>query len=187
VWKSFKGRFVAIVTISMKSLTNSYLLHPKERKAIIISTVRSSRDFVHYDLRHTLGFVANPRRFNGPYIFTLLDGIFKCVSYVVAVTRAKALLIVIGDPTVLSLDPLWRSFLNYVHLHGGWKGPPPTWDTHAPVLENEGYDQRMRETGLADMNDFTSRMELLTLAGIDSGEDGIDVDANVDRPWREVE
>lgn len=187
MWKSFKGRFVAIVTMSMKSLTNSYLLHPKERKAIIISTVRSSRDFVHYDLRHTLGFVANPRRFNGPYIFTLLDGIFKCVSYVVAVTRAKALLIVIGDPTVLSLDPLWRSFLNYVHLHGGWKGPPPTWDTHAPVLENEGYDQRVRETGLADMNDFTSRMELLTLAGIDSGEDGIDVDANVDRPWREVE
>jgi hypothetical protein len=30
-------------------------------------------------------------------------------------------------------------------------------------------------------------MESLTLAGIDSGEDGIDMDANVDRPWREVE
>lgn len=37
----------------------------QERRAIIISTVRSSRDFVSYDLRHTLGFVANPRRFNG--------------------------------------------------------------------------------------------------------------------------
>lgn len=32
---------------------------------IIISTVRSSREFVEYDVRHTLGFVANPRRFNG--------------------------------------------------------------------------------------------------------------------------
>ena len=32
---------------------------------MIISTVRSSKDFVKYDLRHTLGFVANPRRFNG--------------------------------------------------------------------------------------------------------------------------
>ncbi|KAJ7931318.1 hypothetical protein B0H13DRAFT_1858158 [Mycena leptocephala] len=74
----------------------------QERRVIIISTVRSSREFVEYDLRHTLGFVANPRRFN------------------VAVTRAQALLIVIGDPDVLSLDPLWRSFLNYIYTNGGW-------------------------------------------------------------------
>jgi len=137
----------------------------QERTVIIISTVRSSREFVEYDLKHTLGFVANPRRFN------------------VAVTRAKALLIVIGDPSVLSLDPLWRSFLNYVHLNKGWKGPPPSWDTSAPVVE-ESYDQELREAGLADMNDFTRRMEALTLSGV---QDGADVDANIDRPWRETE
>ncbi|EGO29184.1 hypothetical protein SERLADRAFT_456584, partial [Serpula lacrymans var. lacrymans S7.9] len=89
----------------------------QERKVIIISTVRSSREFIEYDLKHTLGFVASPRRFN------------------VAVTRAQALLIVIGDPSVLSLDPLWRSFLNYVHNNGGWKGPSITWDPLAPVEE----------------------------------------------------
>lgn len=32
---------------------------------ILISTVRSSKDLVKFDLHHTLGFVANPRRFNG--------------------------------------------------------------------------------------------------------------------------
>ncbi|KAG1841812.1 P-loop containing nucleoside triphosphate hydrolase protein [Suillus subalutaceus] len=60
-----------------------------ERRVIIISTVRSSREFIEFDLKYTLGFVAKPRRFN------------------VAVTRAQALLIVVGDPNVLSLDPLW--------------------------------------------------------------------------------
>ncbi|KAH9932178.1 P-loop containing nucleoside triphosphate hydrolase protein [Fomitopsis serialis] len=141
----------------------------QERKVIIISTVRSSREFVEYDLKHTLGFVANPRRFN------------------VAVTRAQALLIVVGDPNVLSLDPLWRSFLSYAHGRGGWKGPPPSWDTGAAVDSTGGYDQRVRGTALADMNEFTRRMELMTLNGVASDADDDDIDANVDRPWREVE
>ena len=87
---------------------------------------------------------------------------------------------------MLSLDPLWRSFLNYIHLNGGWRGPPPSWDPRAPVEENGKYDQGFRELGLADMNDFTRLMESLTLAGANNGEDH-DQDANVDRPWREVE
>ncbi|KAF8067812.1 P-loop containing nucleoside triphosphate hydrolase protein [Lyophyllum atratum] len=138
----------------------------QERRVIIISTVRSSTEFVEYDLRHTLGFVASPRRFN------------------VAVTRAQSLLIVIGDPSVLSLDPLWRSFLNYIHHNNGWTGSPITWDPKAPVDEAGGYDKKIRETARIDMNDFTRRMEALTLAGVDAiGDD----EGNVDRPWRDVE
>ncbi|PCH44785.1 RNA helicase [Wolfiporia cocos MD-104 SS10] len=143
----------------------------QERRVIIISTVRSSREYVEYDLRHTLGFVANPRRFN------------------VAVTRAQALLIIVGDPDVLSLDPLWRSFLNYVHNNGGWTGNEPGWDTDAQVDEHAAYDQELRELAISDMNDFARRMEQLALDGVDSANavDEGDNDANVDRPWREVE
>ena len=43
-------------------------------------------------------------------------------------TRAQALLIVIGDPDVLGLDPLWRAFLNYIHSNGTWKGLAIPWD-----------------------------------------------------------
>jgi len=128
----------------------------QERKVIIISTVRSSKEFVKYDLKHTLGFVANPRRFN------------------VAVTRAQALLIIVGDPQVLSLDPLWRAFLNYIYLNDGWVGPDITWDPYVEVDEAGGYDKQVRESAKIDMNEFTRRMEAVTMD---------ELDANVDRPW----
>lgn len=37
----------------------------QERRVIVVSTVRSSIEHIEFDLKHTLGFVANPRRFNG--------------------------------------------------------------------------------------------------------------------------
>ena len=55
----------------------------KERKVIIVSTVRSQQKFLAHDFRHKLGFLRNPKRFN------------------VAITRAKALLIVVGNPYLL--------------------------------------------------------------------------------------
>lgn len=92
----------------------------------------------------------------------------------------------IGDPSVLSLDPLWRSFLNYVYNNGGWVGQAISWDPNEPISESGGYDTRAREAAQRDMNDFTRRMEDLTLANVEAGGQD-DVDANVDRPWRDAE
>lgn len=94
-----------------------------------------------------------------------------------AITRAKALVVIVGDPTVLSLDPLWRSFLNYVYKHGGWRGLPISWDPDADVDESGGYDHAIREAAEEDMNEFTRRLEAMTLAGVGEDEDV------VDRPW----
>ncbi|KAK1226909.1 hypothetical protein PQX77_010078 [Marasmius sp. AFHP31] len=136
----------------------------QERKVIIVTTVRSSREFVDYDLRHTLGFVANPRRFN------------------VAVTRAQALLVIVGDPNVLSLDPLWRSFLNYVYQNGGWTGPEPMWDTAEQVDFAGGYDVAIRDQARAEMEAFDRMMEGTAPDGdVDEG------DVNVDQPWGEAD
>ena len=115
--------------------------------------------------------------------------VLRCDLLPVAVTRAQALLIVVGDPNVLALDPLWRSFLNYVYNHGGWKGPPPPWDTNAPADETGGYQQRTVGSALVDMNEFARRMEMLTLSGVAASDaaDEDDIDVNVDRPWRDIE
>ncbi|OSD02639.1 P-loop containing nucleoside triphosphate hydrolase protein [Trametes coccinea BRFM310] len=132
----------------------------QERRVIIISTVRSTRDMLSYDAKFTLGFVSNPRRFN------------------VGVTRAQALLVVIGDASVLSIDPLWRAFMNYIHSNGGWRGSAPTWDTTAAVNMGANYAEEMREAAAADMDALMARL--------DEGED-LEGQANMDRAFQEVE
>ncbi|KAL3936349.1 MAG: hypothetical protein SGBAC_008312 [Bacillariaceae sp.] len=81
----------------------------QERRVIILSTVRAEQEMVSYDLKHSLGFVAHSERFN------------------VAITRAKALLIVIGCPSVLAIDKEhWLPFMKYCYNNGGWAGE--RWD-----------------------------------------------------------
>ncbi|XP_074725434.1 RNA helicase Mov10l1 isoform X2 [Strix uralensis] len=66
----------------------------QEYTVIILSTVRSHEDLLGDD-KCCLGFLSNPRRFN------------------VAITRAKALLIVVGNPHVLVKDPCFCALLEY--------------------------------------------------------------------------
>lgn len=80
-----------------------------------------------------------------------------------AVTRAKALLIIVGDPLVLSLDPLWRSFLSQVHLGGGWTGSEIPWDPNAPVDGSIDYAAEIRQEAQFDMDEFTKRVETVVL------------------------
>eukprot|EP00026_Physarum_polycephalum_P000193 Phypoly_transcript_00193.p1 GENE.Phypoly_transcript_00193~~Phypoly_transcript_00193.p1 ORF type:complete len:940 (+),score=127.19 Phypoly_transcript_00193:1526-4345(+) len=76
----------------------------QERLIIIISAVRSNKEFVEFDFKHNLGFLKNPKRFN------------------VAITRPQALLIVIGNPRVLVHDPNWARLLWHIVDHGGYTG-----------------------------------------------------------------
>jgi len=76
----------------------------QERRIIIISTVRSNREYLKMDSKFRLGFLKNPKRFN------------------VAITRAQALLIVVGNPFILAEDEHWKVLLNYCIKRGGYKG-----------------------------------------------------------------
>ncbi|KIM34476.1 hypothetical protein M408DRAFT_325872 [Serendipita vermifera MAFF 305830] len=144
----------------------------QERRVIIVSTVRSNVEFVLSDITHTLGFIANPRRFN------------------VAMTRAQALLIVIGDPNVLSLDPLWRSFLNYIYNNGGWTGrPSPSWNTNDPDVDGAELLRARRAEISAEEEELITKVtetidRRVRTEDMDDFGDGYEV---VERPWRETE
>ncbi|KAJ0981677.1 hypothetical protein J5N97_009932 [Dioscorea zingiberensis] len=85
----------------------------QERQVIIISTVRSTIKHNGFDLAHNLGFLSNPRRYN------------------VSITRAKSLLIIVGNPHIITKDPHWDKLLRYCADHGSYQGCPlPPQDKH---------------------------------------------------------
>jgi hypothetical protein len=94
-----------------------------ERAVIILSAVRSTQEHVAFDARHALGFLSNPKRFN------------------VAVTRARALLVVVGNPAVLARDECWAALLRHAVRNGAYQGcalPPGFDDEHGG--DNAGSD-----------------------------------------------
>ncbi|NXX82385.1 M10L1 helicase, partial [Urocolius indicus] len=75
----------------------------QEYMVIIMSTVRSDEGLFDDD-KYCLGFLSNAKRFN------------------VAVTRAKALLIVVGNPHVLVKDPCFWALIEYSLMNGAYIG-----------------------------------------------------------------
>ncbi|KYQ47345.1 Putative helicase MOV-10 [Trachymyrmex zeteki] len=72
----------------------------QERNVIILSTARS-KIFKH-DSKEHIGFLSNPKRFN------------------VALTRAKALTIIIGNPKILRTNEHWKLLWDYCKEHNGY-------------------------------------------------------------------
>uniref|UniRef100_A0A8C1SFP2 RNA helicase n=1 Tax=Cyprinus carpio TaxID=7962 RepID=A0A8C1SFP2_CYPCA len=78
----------------------------QERKVILVSAVRSSKEHIIFDEPFNIGFLKNEKRFN------------------VAVTRAKALFIMVGNPTILRTDETWGRFIDFCFEQGGYTGLP---------------------------------------------------------------
>ncbi|XP_048054939.1 putative helicase mov-10-B.2 [Megalobrama amblycephala] len=116
----------------------------QERKVIIVSTVRSSVNYVKMDQDFNIGFLSNEKRFN------------------VAMTRAKALLIVVGNPVILSKDPTWQRFIRYCELEQG----------------NTGFDYKDAE----GEEDVVSRLASLKISSDDTDESPLQ--QHVHPEWR---
>ena len=90
-----------------------------ERPIILLSVTRATSKFIKQDKEKAVGLIYQPERFN------------------VAITRAKALLIIVGNPDILKMDLDWREFLAFCQRHGLWFGPSiqPLDCTKKSVLE----------------------------------------------------
>lgn len=98
----------------------------QEREVIIVSTVRSTVKHNEFDRTYCLGFLSNPKRFN------------------VAITRAKSLLIIVGNPHIICKDPYWEKLLWHCHENNSYQGCPP------PERVNHEFEESCSETGLSN-------------------------------------
>ncbi|WWD04020.1 hypothetical protein V865_002083 [Kwoniella europaea PYCC6329] len=76
-----------------------------EFRVTIISCVRSRSRFLDEDRRMNMGFFNERKRFN------------------VAITRAKEILIVVGNGNLLKRDPYWNGFLQIMLRNNLYRGP----------------------------------------------------------------
>ncbi|CAN6307934.1 unnamed protein product [Urochloa humidicola] len=130
----------------------------QEREVIIISTVRSTVKHNEFDKFFNLGFLSNYKRFN------------------VAITRAKSLLIIVGNPHIITKDRHWDRLLQYCADNGSYQGcplPPPEshsysdelsedqggsagWDYNHEEATNYNYNQEPSDFGFRHDNDAQS-------------------------------
>ncbi|XP_062532156.1 RNA helicase Mov10l1 isoform X2 [Bombyx mori] len=76
----------------------------KEKRVIVVSTVRANNDLLAHDAKFQLGFLVDDKRFN------------------VALTRAKAKLIIIGNPLCLRKDKKWQLYMQMCRELGTYFG-----------------------------------------------------------------
>ncbi|XP_013864094.1 putative helicase mov-10-B.1 [Austrofundulus limnaeus] len=100
----------------------------QEKKIIMVSTVRSCPNYVKMDEEFNIGFLSNEKRFN------------------VAMTRAKSLLIVVGNPVILRKDPIWEKFISYCVKMKGYVG----FDLSNAEEEEDDFEAKMAALKIVD-------------------------------------
>ncbi|KAJ3937652.1 MAG: P-loop containing nucleoside triphosphate hydrolase protein [Lentinula lateritia] len=122
----------------------------REKRAVIISCVRSSARFLAEDGQKGIGLVFEKKRMN------------------VAITRAKELLVIIGNGNLLKYDPYWKGFLQFALRNALYVGPEL-------ALEDDGdWISRLEsktaeaeeEVGLATIDPTGMRATMMLAGGV---------------------
>ncbi|CAG9565265.1 unnamed protein product [Danaus chrysippus] len=76
----------------------------KEKRVILVSTVRANCRLLDFDAKYNLGFLAEDKRYN------------------VTLTRAKAKIVIIGNSTCLKRDEKWRKYMSLCQEYDTYYG-----------------------------------------------------------------
>ncbi|KAF5383955.1 hypothetical protein D9757_007350 [Collybiopsis confluens] len=120
----------------------------REKRVVIISCVRSSLRFLQEDGQKGIGLVFEKKRMN------------------VAITRAKELLVIIGNGNLLKCDPYWKGFLQFVFRNNLYVGPEINIEDDGAWISRLESDIALadEETGLTSV-DPTGLRSTMMLAG----------------------
>ncbi|GAA5869299.1 hypothetical protein JCM16303_000420 [Sporobolomyces ruberrimus] len=129
---------------------NVEALQGAENRVVIVSPVRSiNTRWIDHDRQTNRGLIFEPKRFN------------------VAITRAKELLIVVGNAQTLTIDPYWRAFYHLCLRNDCYEGP-------AVKLERE------QAGDLSSAAQAVSRMEMDYRARAQKTRDEVDEAREID-------
>lgn len=110
-----------------------------ERDVIILSLTRANPMFVSSDVERRMGVFQQPKRTN------------------VALTRAENLFIVVGNPLVMSKDPIWRQWLWFCLRNGLWYGDNGDSDILDWFASNKTYRSVRHRQGIYNSRFLLSR------------------------------
>ena len=148
----------------------------QERRVVLISTVRSQQlTFEQFDIKYRLGFVNHPKRLN------------------VALTRAKAALIIVGNAHLLRTDACWKQYIDFIHTRGAVRGryrpeerPDSQMTSVALEMAGAGVDapelqQLLRQMGASRQPEADSKYED---EEEEDNEAQLQVPASEELPWK---
>ncbi|XP_034655404.1 probable RNA helicase armi [Drosophila subobscura] len=101
--KTIRGLFMG-TNVAMPKVGSAEEFQGQERDIMLISTVRSSETLLVKDAHLSLGFVRCHKRLN------------------VAISRARAFLVVYGNPHLLSVDDNWRHLITFCANNNAYFG-----------------------------------------------------------------
>lgn len=107
----------------------------QEYRIMFISTTRSRAKYLDQDVRQGLGLVHFRKRFN------------------VALTRAMAMMVIVGNPELLVLDEHWADYLHFCLRNGAYAGCP----LPDSILNAQFTGQKGGSIGRLEMNSFVSQ------------------------------
>ncbi|KAF9116749.1 hypothetical protein BGX27_011063 [Mortierella sp. AM989] len=107
----------------------------QEYRIMFISTTRSRAKYLDQDVRQGLGLVHFRKRFN------------------VALTRAMAMLVIVGNPELLVRDEHWADYIHFCLRNGAYTGCP----LPDSIINAHATGQKQGMIGRLEMNSFVSQ------------------------------